>query len=58
MVHFVAFFQTTEYGDRILDSWLTYIDLLEASLERRILFNVLLVLVERGCADTTKFAAR
>ena len=43
-------------GRRITDGGLVNIDLLEASLERRVLFDVLAVLVEGRRADATQLA--
>src|SRR6476660_1200932 len=56
MVHFVPFFQTTEYRNGVFDSWLAHVDLLEPPFESCVLLNILLVLVERGCAYTAELA--
>ena len=57
MVHLVAVFQTTEDADRVLDRRLTDEHLLEATFQRRVLFDVLAVFVERGGADQAQLAA-
>ena len=56
MVHLVALLQAAQDRDRVLDRRLADVDLLEASLERRILLDVLPVLVERGRADHAQLA--
>ena len=54
----VALLQTAQDGDRVLHGRLVDHDGLEAALERRILFNVFAVFVERGRADAVQLAAR
>jgi hypothetical protein len=58
VVHGIAFLEAAQDRDRVLDRWLVDEHLLEAALERRVLFDVLAVLVERGGADAMQFAAR
>lgn len=50
--------QTTQDGDGVLHGRLLHQNGLEAALERRVLFNVLPVLVQRGRADAVQLAAR
>ncbi len=54
MVYLVFFLQPPEDGDGVLDRGLPYVDGLEAALERGVLFDVLLVFVERGGADAAQ----
>jgi hypothetical protein len=54
----VALAQAAKDADRVLDSGLAHHHRLEASLERRVLFDVLPVLVERGRTDRVQLAAR
>ena len=54
----VALLQAAQDRDRVLDGRLIDVDRLEAPLERRVLLDTLLVLVERRGADTAKLAAR
>src|SRR5277367_855343 len=58
MVGLVALAQSAQDGDRVLDVGLADIDDLEAPLKRRVLLDVLAILVERSCANGTKSAAR
>ena len=58
MVKLVAFLQAAQDGNRVLDGRLRHEHGLEPALERRVLFDVLAVFVERGCADAVQFAAR
>ena len=57
MIVLVSLFQTPEYGDGILHGGLVYEHGLETSLQRRILFNVLAVLVQRGRAYAVQLAS-
>ena len=57
MVDLVALAQTPQDADRVLDTGLANRDRLEAPLERRVLLDVLAVLVERGRADRVQLAA-
>src|SRR6185436_12919077 len=45
MVNFILFFQSTQNCYRVFDARLANVDLLKATLQRRVLFNVLFVLV-------------
>jgi hypothetical protein len=54
----VSLLQAAEDGDRVLDRRLADEDRLEPPLERRVLLDVLAVLVERGGADAAELAAR
>ena len=58
VVRLVAILQAAQNGDGVLDVGLADVDDLEAALEGRVLLDVLAVLIERGCADGTQFAAR
>ena len=55
MVNLVLLLEAAQYGNGILHAWLFNQYRLEAPLKRRILFNVLAVLVNGGCADTVEF---
>ncbi len=57
VVHLVALLQPAQDADRVLDGRLTDVHLLEAAFERRVLLDVLAVLVERGRADHAQLAA-
>src|SRR5215469_3068453 len=54
---FVLLFEASQNGDRIFDIWLADKHDLEATLKRRILLDVLAVLVQRGRTDGTQFPA-
>eukprot|EP01136_Pigoraptor_vietnamica_P037821 Opistho-1_new@106316 len=58
VVDLVLLLQTAQDGDGGLDARFTDQHLLEAALERRVLLDVLAVLVERGGADAVQLAAR
>ena len=58
VVLFVAALQPAQDRDRVLDGGLADHHRLEAALERRVLLDVLAVLVERRRADRAQFAAR
>ena len=58
MVRLVPVAETLEDLDRVRDGRLLDVDRLEAPLERRVLFEVLAVLVPRGRADRLELAAR
>ena len=58
VVGLVALLQAAEDRDRVRDGRLADEDRLEAALERRVLLDVLAVLVERGRADGAELAAR
>ncbi len=57
VVHLVPFFQAPQDRDRVLDRRLVHEDGLEAPFERRILLDVLAILVQRGGADHVQFAS-
>ena len=58
VVRLVARVEPAQDRDRVLDGRLGHQHLLEAPLERRVLLDVLAVLVERGGADHPQLAAR
>ncbi len=58
VVDLVALLEPAQDRDRVLDARLVDEHLLEAALERRVLLDVLAVLVERGRADAVQLAAR
>ena len=58
MVHFVALLEPTQDRDRVLDRRLAHVHLLEATLERGVLLDVLAELVEGGGPDEAQLAAR
>ena len=58
VVHLVALLQAAQDRDGVLDRRLIDQHLLEAPLQRRVLLDVLAVLVERGRADAMQLAAR
>ena len=58
VVHLVALLESAQDADRVLDRRLADVHLLESALERRVLLDVLAVLVERGGADHAQLAAR
>ena len=58
MVDLEALPQAAQDRDRVLDRRLVDHHRLEAALERRVLLDVLAVLVERGRADAVQLAAR
>ncbi len=58
MMHLVTLAKPTQDADRVLDGRLADHDGLEPPLERRILLDVLAVLVERRRADGVQLAAR
>ena len=51
VVGLVALAQTAQDVDGVLDVGLADVDDLEAAFERGVFFDVLAVLVERGCSD-------
>ena len=55
-MNFVAFFQSAQNRNRVFDIRLADKHNLEAAFERCIFFDVLAILVERGCADGAQFA--
>ena len=58
VVKLVLFLDASEDRDRILDRRLVDEDRLETPGQRRVLFDVLLVFVERGRTDTVEFTTR
>jgi hypothetical protein len=58
MVRLIALLQPAQDRDRVRDGGLAHQDRLEAPLERRVLLDVLAVLVERRRADRAQLAAR
>ena len=56
VVDFVAFLQSSKYGDGVLDARLADHHWLEAALEGSILFDVFAIFVERGGSDGVEFA--
>ena len=58
VVDLVALLQPAEDGDRVLDGGLRDDHRLEAALQRRVLLDALLVLVEGGRADAAQLTAR
>ena len=57
VVHLVALLEAAQDADGVLDARFGHVDLLEAPLERRVLLDVLAVLVERRRADHPQLAA-
>ena len=58
VMHFVAFLQSAQNRDRVLDARLIHHHRLEAPLQRRVFLDVFAILVERRRADGAQFAAR
>ena len=58
VVRLVALLEAAQDRDRVLDARLTDEHLLETTLQRRVLLDVLAVLVERRRTDETQLAAR
>ena len=58
VVRLVTLLQATQNRDRVLHARLAHEHLLETTLKRRVLLDVLAVLVQRGRADQAKLAAR
>ena len=56
-MHFVLLFQSAKNRDRIFDAGLSHIYRLKAPLQRRILLDVLAILVQRGRADRPQLTA-
>src|SRR5215467_1352796 len=50
--------QTAKDADRVFDGWLAHLHRLETAFERRVLFDVLPVLVERSRTDGVELSAR
>ena len=58
VVRLVTLLQATQNRDRVLHARLAHEHLLETTLKRRVLLDVLTVLVQRGRTDQAKLAAR
>ena len=58
VVNFIAFLEAAQNGDRVLDGRLSDIGLLKPPLERFVFLDVLLVFVQRRCADASQITAR
>ncbi len=58
VMDFVALLESAQDGDGVFHRGLVHQHFLEAPLERRVLFDVLAVLIERGRADAMQLAAR
>ena len=58
VVHLVALLEAAQDADGVLHGGLAHHHRLEAPLQRRVLLDVLAVLVERGGADAVQLAAR
>ena len=58
VVRLVTLLQATQNRDRVLHARLAHEHLLETTLKRRVLLDVLTVLVQRGRADQAKLTAR
>ncbi len=57
-MYFVAIFQSAQNRNRILNRWLAHQHRLESAFERRILFDIFFVFIQRSGADRPQFAAR
>ncbi len=57
MVHLIALFEAAQDANGLLDAGRIDKDRLEATLERRVFFDVLAVLVDGGGADAVQLAA-
>ena len=57
MVHLVALLEPAQDTDGVFHGRLCGIDLLETALEGGVLFDVLAVLIQRGCANKAQLAA-
>ena len=55
MKYFIAFFQTTQNGDRVFYSRLVYQNRLETTFQSSIFFNILPVLVQRCSTNAVQF---
>ena len=58
VVHLVLLLEAAQNRDRVLDRRLADVHRLEPALERRVLLDVLAILVERRRADDAQLAAR
>ena len=57
VVSFVAFLEAAQDRDRVFDTRLANVHLLESAFESRVLFDELAVFVERGRTDEAKFTS-
>lgn len=57
MIDLVALLEAAEDGNGVLNGRLIDLHGLEAPFERRVLFDVLAVLIERRCTDAMQLAA-
>src|SRR5262249_59658204 len=57
MMLFVFILQAAKNRNCVFDTWLGHIDRLKSASQGSVFLDVLLVLVERGRADTMQFAA-
>ena len=58
MMHFIALFQTPQNGNGVLQARLIYLYFLKASLQCRVFFNVLPLLIESSRANAVQLTAR
>ncbi len=58
VMNLVAFLQSAQDGNSILDGRLLDQNRLETALQRRVFFDVLAIFIQRCRADTAQFAAR
>ena len=58
VMKFVFFLQPAQHEDRVLDRWLINKDRLEPAGQRRVLFHILTVFIQRCRADTAQLAPR
>src|SRR3989344_7247489 len=58
VVELVALLETPQYRNGVFDRWLVDVDRLKAAGERRIVLDVLLVLLDSGRADDADITAR
>ena len=54
--HLIALLQATQNGDGVLHGGFIHLHRLEPALQSRVLFNILPVLVQSGCADAVELA--
>ena len=57
VVHLVALLESAQDAHRVLHGWLAHVDLLEATLQCGILFDVLAVLVQGGGTDQAQLTS-
>ena len=56
MVHLVTLFQAAQYGYGVFHRWLIHQHFLEAPLQRRILLDILAILIQRCRANAMQLA--